>query len=201
MKSIHRATGIFIAVFVAFHLANHALAWWGIETHLEWMERFRRVYRYPLVEPILLGAFAWQIYSGLRLLLRLWKKSEKTRYEQIQAYSGGLIALFLLSHISAVLGSRWGFGLDTNFYFAARVVVQDPYRYFFAPYYFTGIMAFGIHLANVHRQKIGAIWSPKPAQWHFYIILGVFLLVSLEILYVFMGGRFAIQIPEIYNVF
>lgn len=201
MKALHRLTGIVVSVFVLAHLSNHLLAWWGIETHLETMEQLRKIYRHPLVEIPLVLAFLFQAYSGIRLLWVLRGLTSKTAYQRLQFYSGIALGAFILIHLSATFFFRYAFALDTNFYFAARVVLQSPDRFFFIPYYFAGILSFGVHIASVHRQKMAALDATTLLNLQFYAIITVFLLIALEILFVFTGGRFPIEIPEIYNVF
>ncbi|MEM6316685.1 MAG: hypothetical protein AAF960_03390 [Bacteroidota bacterium] len=201
MKRLHRLTGIFTAIFVVAHLFNHTAAWFGIETHQQVLYALRLVYRQPLIEIVLISSFLFQIASGLRLAYQLWQKVDKTTLDKVQLTSGVLLSLFLLQHISATLGQRWYFGLDTNFYFAAGVVLEKPLLYYFIPYYFVGVVAFGGHLASVHRKKMAPIVGNQSAQIHFYSILAIFIFVALLILYVFTGNHFAILIPDEYRLF
>ena len=201
MKSLHRITGILISIFIVAHLGNHLLAIYGIETHIKVMETLRPIYRNPFIEPIIIIAFTCQSISGVRLFYNLYKREDKSPLDRIKMYSGILLALFIINHIVATIGQRFYFELDTNFYFAARVVVQDPFYYFFIPYYFLGIMSFGVHLAAVHRDKISKYISPHQARIHYYGIIGLFLLISIMILLVFTGSFYDIRIPEVYNVY
>ncbi|TAE30066.1 MAG: hypothetical protein EAZ91_11535 [Cytophagales bacterium] len=201
MKQLHRITGIIVSVFIALHLFNHAMAWFGVETHQELLETFRIFYRNTAIEITLVCCFAIQIISGVRLALALLKKRDKTRYERIQMYSGLVFAYFVLQHIPATIGQRLLHGFDTNFYFASRVVVQKPWLYYFVPYYFIGVSVIGLHIANVHQHKISPKVGESSAKIHFYLIVSFFVLLASIILYSLMGGRFDIVIPEEYNVY
>lgn len=201
MKRIHRITGIVVSVFIILHLFNHSMAWFGIATHQKILETFRQFYRIPIIEVILICCFAFQVGSGVKLFFELWKKKDKSTYEKIQMYSGILLGYFLLQHIPATIGQRLLYEYDTNFYFASRVVIQKPWLYYFVPYYFVGIVAVGLHIANVHREKIIVKIGSKLAQIHFYLILFSFIFLAFIILYSFMGGRFEIVIPKEYNVY
>ncbi|MEM1124615.1 MAG: DUF4405 domain-containing protein [Bacteroidota bacterium] len=201
MKQLHRLTGILTALFAVAHLLNHTTAWFGIETHQQVLAAFRRLYRVPIIEVVLIGSFLFQIVSGLRLSYALWKNPTKTTFENIQLASGMLFALFLLQHISATLGQRLLLGVDTNFYFAAAVVLEKPLLYYFIPYYFVGIVAFGVHVANVHQKKIASFVGNQSAQIHFYTIIAIFTLIALLILYVFTGNHFEISLPAEYRIF
>lgn len=201
MKQLHRITGIVVAVFILLHLFNHSMAWFGVEMHQKILDTFRSVYRIPIVEIILVGCFFFQAFSGIKLLLALRKKKDKTTYEKIQMYTGIALAYFIIQHIPATIGQRILHGFDTNFYFASRVVIQKPWLYYFVPYYFMGVVVIGLHIANVHRHKISDRIGAKKANLHFYAIVSFFVLLGIIILYSLMGGRFKIVIPEIYNVY
>ena len=199
-KNLHRITGILISIFIVAHLFNHLMAWFGIQTHREIMEAFRTIYRQPLIEVVLVGAFLFQAYSGISLLFALKKKTNLTGIEKLQFYSGIAFGFFIVQHITAVIGQRLYYQYDTNFYFAARVVLQYPLNIYFLPYYFIGIVAVGVHVGAAHRKKISQFVRPATASIHFIIIVTVFVLVACIILYTFMGGRFPIIIPPQYQI-
>lgn len=201
LVSIHRITGIMIAVFVSAHLFNHAMAWFGIETHREIMEALRNIYRQPVVEILLVVGFGFQVYSGLKQVKNLKKKNPITFNERIQIYSGVVFAFFIVQHIPAVLFQREYFKLDTDFYFAARVVLEAPFQFYFVPYYFLGMMAFGVHVAATHRKKVAESGKWEKADFQAVLIILFFLIVTGIIFYTFMGGRFPIAIPHEYEVY
>jgi hypothetical protein len=174
---------------VIAHLFNHSMAWFGIATHQQILETFRVIYRQPVVEVCLIGCFLFQAFSGVNLIFRLRKKEEKTIFEKVQIYSGVILGLFILQHIAATIGQRLYFKFDTNFYFASRVVLQNPIKWYF------------IHIANVHQHKMISRIGERQAKVHFWIIISLFALVTSLILYVFIGGRFEIIIPNAYLVY
>lgn len=201
MKQIHRITGIIVSIFIVAHLFNHCMAYYGIETHQAILESFRKVYRIPVIEFLLVAAFVFQGVTGIQLFLKLRKKGQRTSLEKLKMYSGLVLGLFILQHIGATIGMRWYYEFDTNFYFAARVAIQEPFLYYFIPYYFAGIMAFAVHIAAVHRGKITRFVSIQQATIHFYGILFFFFLVAALILFTFTGGFYEIEIPSQYNVY
>ncbi len=197
----HRITGIIITVFAVIHLFNHAMAWFGIETHREIMEALRKVYRQPLVEILLICCFGFQVYSGIRQAIYLKKKPVLTVNDRLQLYSGLGFAYFIVQHIGAVLFQRMYFKFDTDFYFAARVVLEAPFKFYFVPYYFSGIMALGMHIAATHRKKSSSFANHKRSDWPALFVIFLTFLLALLILYIFMGGRYAIIIPNQYKVY
>lgn len=201
LTSIHRITGIIIAVFTFAHLFNHAMAWFGVETHREIMETFRIVYRQPFVELLLIACFGFQVYSGIRQVIYVRKQTSLALNECLQLYSGLVFAYFIVQHIPAILFQRAYFKLNTNFYFAARVVMEAPFKFYFVPYYFLGIMAFGLHIAATHHKKMTALSNSKQADLQAIFIIFIAFMIAVLILYVFMGGHFSIVIPKEYNVY
>lgn len=145
LRTLHRASAVLIAAFACLHLANHLASLAGIPSHITFMEVARRLYRQPIIEVPLLFCVAFQVASGLWLVIRGWKR-RRGRVAWLQAISGAMLALFLLVHVSAVLYGRAVLNLDTNFYFAAAGFHVPPNQFFFGPYYFLGIFALFTHL-------------------------------------------------------
>ncbi len=201
LKNGHRFTGIIVSVFIVFHLFNHLMAWYGIETHQTLLDSFRTVYQNTFVETVLVISFLFQAYSGIKLFIKLRKNETQTITEKIQMYSGLVLGLYVIQHIGASIGQRLYFNFDTNFYFASRVVLQSPWKFFFVPYYFFGVLSVGVHIAAAHKSKVVNRMGKKIATIHFYIITVFFALIACAILYIFMGGHFEISIPEQYNVY
>ena len=201
MKQLHRFTGIFVSVFVAAHLFNHCIAYLGIEEHQAVLNALRKIYKIPIIEISLIGSFLFQSITGIMLFKKLLRKSNKSSLDKVKMYSGLILGLFLIQHIGATIGARLYYEFDTNFYFAANVVLQKPLLYYFIPYYFLGIMAFAFHVASIHKEKISPIVGLNNAKVHFITIVFVFFVLAIFILYVFTGGVYDITIPEQYNVY
>ncbi|MCT4580891.1 MAG: hypothetical protein N4A35_05680 [Flavobacteriales bacterium] len=198
MKNLHRLSGIIVSLFIIVHLTNHLMAWLSIESHQHFLETARTIYQHPLVEPFLLACFAFQSISGTLLFFKLRKNSHLSTSDKIQMYSGLILGVFLLQHISVSVGQRILTGLDTNFYFAANVVLKWPLKLYFIPYYFLGIFSLGLHVANTHRIKISTYIGIRKANLHFYIIVITFTAIAIIILYLLMGGHYPIEMPEQY---
>jgi succinate dehydrogenase/fumarate reductase cytochrome b subunit len=191
MKKIHYFSGLFITVFIAFHLLNHAFAIISLEKHLAVMDIFRVVYRNIIVESLLLLAVCLQIYSGIKLVL-IARKTAITIFDKLHIYSGLYLAMFLLIHVSAVLSARVLFHLDSNSYFGAAALNHYPEIFFFVPYYFFAVLAFFVHVACIHFKK-----TTSKSQAYLIILFG-FIIAS--ILIVALTNRFhGYTIPEEYN--
>ena len=200
-KNLHRITGIIISVFATAHLFNHAMAWYGIETHREIMEAMRKIYRQPIVETFLLLCFGFQVYSGIKQAQKARKNASLPLLDRLQIYSGLVFAFFITQHIIAVITQRLYLHLESDFYFAARVVLETPLKFYFVPYYFLGIMALGIHVAATHRKKITGMVSEKQANGQALVITALAFCTAILILYIFMGGHYSIIIPKVFEVY
>lgn len=146
LRTLHRTSAILIAVFACLHIVNHLAGLAGVATHIAFMEAARLVYRNLVVEIALLLCVAFQVGSGLTLVLRGWKQ-RRGFMPWLQALSGAYLSFFLLVHVSAILSGRLMLNLDTNFYFAAAGFHVPPYPFFFVPYYFFAVVALFVHLS------------------------------------------------------
>ena len=153
MKRLHYISGLILVLYVLAHLFNHLMLWYGVEVHIAWMESMRKVYRFGLIEGMLLLAVTIQIISGIRLVLKLRKEAVLSKTMRYQMITGLYLAFFLLVHVSAVLAGRFLLNLDTNLYFGAAGLNQFPLLLFFIPYYFFAILSFFGHVACIHYRK------------------------------------------------
>lgn len=191
MKKIHYFSGLFITVFIAFHLINHAFSIVSLEKHLEIMKIFRVVYRNIFIESILLLAVLFQIFSGIKLSLQA-KKNTISFFDKLHIYSGLYLAMFLLIHVSAVLSARIIFNLDSNSYFGAAALNQFPLVIMFIPYYFFAIFSFFTHVACIHYKKTNA-------KNQSYSIMVFGFLVGLFLIYAMTNHFQGYTVPAEYN--
>ena len=145
LRRLHALSAVLIVAFVCLHIANHLAGLAGAAAHIAFMEAARSVYRFRVVELTLLGCVAFQVVSGFTLVVRGWKQRHGF-IPWLQAISGAYLSFFLVIHVGAVLFGRGMLNLDTNFYFAAAGFHVAPFQFFFAPYYFLGVVALFTHL-------------------------------------------------------
>ncbi len=147
IRRLHRLSAIILGVFVFAHLFNHVSGLFGIETYNAVQKTMRIVYRFWLVEAILLIVIAVQMVLGgillVRAILRGWPQGF---WAWAQILSGGIFLLFMAEHMFALAMARLYFQLDTNFYWPASVMSGPPYTYYFIPYYFLGVFALMTHI-------------------------------------------------------
>lgn len=196
-RKAHALSAVIIAAFVSVHLANHLAGLAGATTHIAFMEAARSVYRLRVIELTLLACVAFQIVSGLTLFVRGWTQRHGL-VPWLQATSGLFLALFLSIHVGAVLFGRAVFNLDTNFYFAAAGFHVAPFQYFFAPYYFLGVVALFIHVA------CAAYWRSQGRARVARILIvavpsAIGVMVSLLIVLSLAGALFPVEIAVEYK--
>ncbi len=146
LKTAHRLNGLILCLFIALHFANHLMGLGGLDLHLSVMDSLRQVYRVSFIEVGLFVLFAAQIILGLLLVIK--RGRPKGIWAWLQVSSGLYIAFFLLQHLGTIGFMRLTqSGIDTNFYFAASVVLTKPMGWYFTFYYAFGIFAVFAHLA------------------------------------------------------
>jgi len=197
LRKLHALSAIAIAAFACLHLANHLVGLSGAAEHIAFMKAARTVYRFPVVELLLLGCVAFQLASGLTLVVRGWKERQGL-IPWVQAITGAYLSFFLAVHVGAVLFGRTVLDLDTNFYFAAAGFHVPPFQFFFAPYYFLGVVALFTHLA------CAAYWRshdrPRLARVLVVVVpCAVGAIVSLLIVLSLAGALLPLEIPSEYR--
>lgn len=146
IRKLHSTNAKLLVIFIVAHLANHMIALIGVKNHLSTLETLRLIYRFSIIEWLLLALFASQIVLGLILAKKRWKT--KIPWARAQLISGLIVGFFLIQHLGALLNMRFAFSdVDTNFYWAASVATTWPLNLYFIPYYFVGVAAIFIHIA------------------------------------------------------
>lgn len=192
-KQAHQRVAIFLGLFLLIHFATHFSALAGIATQNVVMQLGRAAYRIPVVEVALVAALAVQVALGIDLLRRISARKRKDAWHWVQFTSGCYLAYFIVQHTIAALVSRLGFGLDTNFYWAAGTLTLDPLRYFFAPYYTLVVMALTAHL-------IAALHFRGSRRWH-GPALAIGPLVGVVIVMAYGGALYSIELPQTHQDF
>ena len=119
LVELHGLTALALLLFLLPHIANHVTGIWSAATHVHVMKALRRIYRNPVVEPLLVAVVLFQIGSGLVLL---WRRTLRASdlFGTLQTAAAAYLAVFLSSHLTAVfvLG-RAVMKVDTDFAFAS----------------------------------------------------------------------------------
>lgn len=154
LRRLHRLSALVLGAFIALHLANHLAGLWGQAAHAVTQQALARLYRAPMVEPLLLILFLGQMISGLRLSLpRLRLLRKLPPWSRLQTLSGLSLIAFLIIHISAVLTARMA-GVPSDLAFAATAFQAGGlWPWLFAPYYGLAVMAVFLHLAAALRRQ------------------------------------------------
>lgn len=193
LRVAHGISGAVVALFIAFHLFNHLFGLLGPQAHAEVMELGRQVYRSPVVEPLLVAALLFQVFSGLRLA---WEwTSEATDFHRIfQIASGVFLSIFIIGHLNAVfIFARTWAGIETDWAFATGAptgLILDPWSIRLVPHYALGVFFILAHLVSGLRVVLlahGTARRTADQLWCFGA--GIAALVSLAIMLGMTGVR------------
>lgn len=199
IKNLHYISGLTITIFVVLHLFNHVVSIFGAQDHIETMNTLRIFYRNIFVETILLSAVLLQIISGLKLF-RTNRKLVRSKFDQLQLWSGLYLSVFFIIHLSAVLSGRLFLKLDTNFYFGVAGLNSFPFNLFFIPYYGLAILSFFGHIASIHNKKMKrTILGLSPNSQSTAILIFGFIL-TIVIFYGLTNHFNGVTIPKEYEV-
>lgn len=199
IKNLHYISGLTITIFVVLHLFNHVVSIFGAQDHIETMNTLRIFYRNIFVETILLSAVLLQIISGLKLF-RTNRKLVRSKFDQLQLWSGLYLSVFFIIHLSAVLSGRLFLKLDTNFYFGVAGLNSFPFNLFFIPYYGLAILSFFGHIASIHNKKMErTILGLSPKRQSTAILIFGFIL-TIVIFYGLTNHFNGATIPKEYEV-
>lgn len=149
LRVIHGVTAAVLLVYLAFHLTNHLLAWFGEDAHSSFMEMGRSVYRAPLIEPFLVAAMLFQAGTGILLAWR-WSAQRADFHRAFQVASGVFLSVFILGHMNSVfILARTFFGIETGWDFATGApngLLHDPWSVRLIPHYALGVFFIIAHL-------------------------------------------------------
>jgi hypothetical protein len=151
LRIVHGIAAVPLAIYVLFHLSNHLLGLVGPEVHAAVMNIGRRVYRAPLVEPLLVLLFLFEIGVGLRLAWR-WSAKPVDAFRAFQVASGVYLGIFIVGHMNSVfVFARAFLGIDTGWGFATSAptgLLGDAWNIRLVPHYALGVFFVLGHLAS-----------------------------------------------------
>lgn len=194
-QSLHRVTGAILVLFVLLHMITHLSGLWGIDSYTAMQGRLRLIYRNPVVEPLLLIAFAAQVVLGLRLGLRGIRRKLAQPWPRLQVVSGLIFAFFILQHLTAMAMARWIDGLDTGFYWPAAVMSSAPFYWYFTPYYILGVTSLFVHLGCALRLMLLRRGHRAAALRAFWLISALGAGLALVIVAMLLGAFYDITLP------
>jgi hypothetical protein len=197
IRQLHRFAGMTLAAFIVLHLANHLFALVSVQQHIRVMELLRLFYRNPIIETLLLSAILLQVPSGIMLVRRKGWRGLPVE-ERAQVASGLYLSFFLVVHVLAVMVGRYGFHLDTNFYFGAAPLHSFLWWYYVV-YYGLSIIAIFTHIGSIHALKMADRTTLQRARVQGLVIFGMGIILAIIILAAFMGLFHAVVIPEAYR--
>ena len=171
LRVAHGVAGVIVLLFVLFHLFNHLFGLISPQAHTAVMETGRKVYRSPFVEPVLVAALLFQVFSGLCLAWR-WSAHNVDAWRIVQLGSGVFLSVFILGHLNAVfVFARTIAGIDTGWDFASGDPVgmlYDPWSIRLLTHYTIAVFFVLAHLASglrivllahgVKHARVNVLW-------------------------------------------
>lgn len=146
VRTLHRYNAMLLAVFLVTHLSAHLFAILGPQSHTDALAAIQWVYRYSVVEAVLIAAFAMQIMLGLRLAIFRWADRRSSAWASMQLFSGIYLLLFILNHSISALIARYGLGLETGFAWVSTPLNTPLVQWFFYPYYALAVCSLCVHI-------------------------------------------------------
>jgi hypothetical protein len=197
LRGWHGLSALVVGIFLLVHMGNHVIGLAGQNFHIGYMTWARAFYRNPFVETCLLSLLAWQLGSGMTMVVRSWG-SRRGGVAWLQALSGLYLALFLCVHVGAVLLGRAVLGLDTDFRFAAAGFHVPPWHFFFAPYYFLAVASLFAHVGCAVYWAFETNW-PKLGRPALAMIGSIGLIAGALFDLSLAGELFPVDIPTSYR--
>ena len=191
LATIHGMSAILIVLFTVLHLTNHLAGLWGGQAHIAFMLWARRIYRYPAIEIALVSCFVVQFATGIVLTWRgIARGLADDWMKRLQRISGAYIAVFLMSHFSAVARARYLQHTDTNWvWLTSYNFLTDKWSARLAPYYFLGIVALSLHAACAARFVLMAHGTKAPAANRIFgLVVGCGSIVAIAIMVGLLRG-------------
>jgi hypothetical protein len=188
IRRLRRTCDVVLAVFVLFHLLNHLSLAAGSDVYLLVMSGLRSIYRARFVEPILLLTVAAHVATSIFLIQpRLTGFLARRDWRLVSEI---YLAIFLTTHVFAVLWARLRLGLDTNLWFGAAGFHVWPWPLFFVPYYGLAVVAYAAYFGFALKRLTG-LNAPLPAA-----VIGA--VVAAAIILLMLGEIVDVSVPEAY---
>jgi hypothetical protein len=187
IRIAHGVTALaLLLVFLGAHVVNHFFGLVGAEAHAVVMKALRQIYRQPVVEPLVVAGFLFQVISGGYLAWRL-TATATDGFRTLQVASGVFLMIFTVSHINAVLVlARSYLNIDSDWGFATGAptgLIRDAWNIRLVPLY--GLAVFFVlshlvagarivmlaHGANRKQADRAQVWGTAVATLSAIVIL------------------------------
>ena len=201
MRKFHKINALILMAFAVLHIGNHMFLVAGRETYNHVQDLVNNIYRLPVVEPLLIMSISMQVFVGLVLIVRSLRQKPKRKFwkrgfwEKLQIISGLVFAWFVVEHLWALGLVRWFTDLHTTFYWPASVMNDAPFVYYFAPYYFFGVLALCTHIGIGLRYWAVDAGKPKLGERLGFGAIGIGIICGIVIVLSLTGRFYDITLP------
>jgi hypothetical protein len=150
LRVVHGVTAaILVLLFLAMHLTNHLSALWSLAAQKTLMADFRAIYRAPLVEPVVVALFLFQVATGSTLLWA-WSRGSADLFRTLQLCTGAYLIFYITGHMNSVFVFARGYlKIQTDWNFATGApagLIRDVWNIRLLPHYFFGVACVATHL-------------------------------------------------------
>jgi len=150
LRVVHGVTAaVLILLFLVMHLTNHLSARWSLAAQKTLMADFRAIYRAPLVEPVIVALFLFQVATGSALLWA-WSRGPADLFRTLQLCTGAYLIFYITGHMNSVFVFARGYlKIQTDWNFATGApagLIKDAWNIRLLPHYFFGVACVATHL-------------------------------------------------------
>lgn len=158
MKNLHRVSALILSVFVAAHIGNHVAGVFGLEAYFRYLTAVRQIYRHSLGEPILIGLFIIQMFTGLAITIAAFQRREEPKLlSWIEIIAAWLFFLFITIHLATIAVTRFYFDMETDFLWVATMTRPSALQPYIIAFHFLGIVVVTTHMGIGFRYLLTAI--------------------------------------------
>jgi succinate dehydrogenase/fumarate reductase cytochrome b subunit len=150
LRVVHGVTAaVLVLLFLAMHLTNHLSALWSLAAQKTLMADFRTIYRAPLVEPVIVALFLFQVATGSALLWA-WSRGPADLFRTLQLCTGAYLIFYITGHMNSVfVFARAYLKIQTDWSFATGApagLIKDAWNIRLLPHYLFGVACVVTHL-------------------------------------------------------
>lgn len=190
---VHRISALLLVVFGVAHVGNHLAAVESLQAHVAVQNMLRIVYRFPVIETLIVLAALSQVYTGWILVSRV-RLQRSNGLRNMQVMAGAFLGMFFLSHLTGVFSGRVLQHVDTTFAWATggpQGLLANPRSPQMIPYYSLAVLALFLHVAYAARWSLTPLMGQSRALKFCYGTVALGVVITLVLLLPMSGFHLA----------
>ena len=169
LKFTHRIAAFALTCFVFVHVGHHVSAAFGIDVHRAYGDVVLPYYQHPYAEPALIVVLFLQAVTGVGLAMESAKRLERRSISSwVELIAGFYFFVFISIHLAAVFVTRYHYGGQTDFFWAAELMKDSAMTPVMIGFHFLGVVAIFIHLGlglKYFGEAVGAAKAGRELAW------------------------------------